>query len=74
MQAAAQHGVSLAESWMIGDAPSDIEAGRNAGYRTVWIRSEDNAYPELIRADLSARSLAEATDLILLHERTAMAS
>jgi D-glycero-D-manno-heptose 1,7-bisphosphate phosphatase len=36
-RAAADHGIDLAESWMIGDILDDIEAGRRAGCRTVLI-------------------------------------
>jgi D-glycero-D-manno-heptose 1,7-bisphosphate phosphatase len=37
LRAAAEHGVDLARSWMVGDQPSDVEAGRRAGCRTVLI-------------------------------------
>jgi D,D-heptose 1,7-bisphosphate phosphatase len=36
-QAAALHGIDLAESWMVGDILDDIEAGRRAGCRTALI-------------------------------------
>jgi D-glycero-D-manno-heptose 1,7-bisphosphate phosphatase len=35
--AAADHGLDLACSWMIGDNASDVEAGRRAGCRTVYV-------------------------------------
>ena len=31
LRAAREHGLDLARSWMIGDKPSDVEAGRRAG-------------------------------------------
>ena len=37
LRAAAEHGIDLARSWMVGDQPSDVEAGRRAGCRTVHI-------------------------------------
>jgi D-glycero-D-manno-heptose 1,7-bisphosphate phosphatase len=37
LRAAAEHGIDLARSWMVGDQPSDMEAGRRAGCRTVLI-------------------------------------
>jgi D-glycero-D-manno-heptose 1,7-bisphosphate phosphatase len=37
LRAAAEHGIDLARSWMVGDQPSDVEAGRRAGCRTVLI-------------------------------------
>jgi D-glycero-D-manno-heptose 1,7-bisphosphate phosphatase len=36
-QAARDHGLDLAESWMIGDRRSDILCGKNAGCRTIWL-------------------------------------
>ena len=37
VDAAAEHGLSLALSWMIGDSERDITAGRSAGCRTVLV-------------------------------------
>jgi len=37
LRAAADHGVDLARSWMIGDILHDVEAGARAGCRTVLI-------------------------------------
>ncbi len=37
LQAAADHNLDLAVSWMIGDSETDIEAGRHAGCRTIRI-------------------------------------
>jgi D,D-heptose 1,7-bisphosphate phosphatase len=36
-RAAAEHGIDLAASWMIGDILHDVEAGRRAGCNTVLI-------------------------------------
>jgi D-glycero-D-manno-heptose 1,7-bisphosphate phosphatase len=36
-QAAAEHGVDLTRSWMVGDILDDVEAGRRAGCRTVLL-------------------------------------
>ena len=36
-QAAEEHGIDLASSWMVGDILDDIEAGRRAGCRTVLL-------------------------------------
>ncbi len=54
-------GANLSESWMIGDKPSDLEAGRNAGCRgSVFIRSEKYA----AEGCLSAGDLVEAATVI----------
>ncbi len=41
--AAAEHGIDLAASWMVGDRYRDVEAGQAAGCRTLLI---DYGYPE----------------------------
>jgi histidinol-phosphate phosphatase family protein len=38
LRAAAELGLDLSRSWMIGDAPRDVEAGLAAGCRTILIR------------------------------------
>jgi histidinol-phosphate phosphatase family protein len=37
LQAAAEHGLDLGASWMVGDSERDIVAGRRAGCRTVLV-------------------------------------
>jgi D-glycero-D-manno-heptose 1,7-bisphosphate phosphatase len=39
LQAAAEHGIDLAASWMIGDKRADLEAGRAAGSRSLLVRT-----------------------------------
>ncbi len=36
-RAAAEHGIDLSRSWMVGDILDDVEAGRRAGCRTVLL-------------------------------------
>ena len=54
-QAAAEHGVDLSASWMIGDREGDILCGRNAGCSTIWLRNDlfsvDAGLPTAIAAD-----------------------
>lgn len=38
LQAAEKYNIDLAKSWMIGDKPQDVEAGRAAGCRTIMLR------------------------------------
>lgn len=38
-EAAREHGLDLARSWMVGDKTSDIECGKNAGLRTVLVET-----------------------------------
>lgn len=39
LQAAAEHGIDLAASWMVGDKRADLEAGRAAGCRSLLVRT-----------------------------------
>lgn len=73
-RAAREHGIELAESWMIGDILDDVEAGRAAGCRTVLIdngnETEWQVTPERVPHRI-AHDLAEAAALVLEVEETA---
>lgn len=47
----ARHQLDGARSWMVGDKPSDVEAGLNAGIRSAWITSDvaPGAHPNVPR-------------------------
>jgi D-glycero-D-manno-heptose 1,7-bisphosphate phosphatase len=64
LRAACLHGLDLPRSVMVGDRWRDIEAGRRAGCRTVFI---DHGYrePRPNAPDLTCRSLAQAVPFIL---------
>jgi D-glycero-D-manno-heptose 1,7-bisphosphate phosphatase len=67
LAAAAEHGIDLAASVMVGDRWRDIEAGRAAGCRTILVGP---GYDER-RAegfDAAVASLLEASRLILRNE------
>jgi histidinol-phosphate phosphatase family protein len=64
LQAAQEIGLDLSSSWMIGDAVSDIEAGRNAGCGTVRILREP-FLEKGVAADITAVDLASAARKIL---------
>jgi D-glycero-D-manno-heptose 1,7-bisphosphate phosphatase len=67
-RAAAEHGLDLVRSWMIGDILDDVEAGRRAGCRTVLldVGSETEWLPgSLRRPDLVAKTLSEAAEGIV---------
>lgn len=67
-EAAAEHGIDLPSSYMVGDRWRDIEAGSAAGCRTVFIDyGYDERRPKAY--DFKAASLAEAADAILAAER-----
>lgn len=70
LDAAASWGIALDQSFMVGDRWRDIEAGRRAGCRTIFI---DHGYDERLprHPDLRAQSLAEAVPWIVAHTEDA---
>ena len=62
--AAAELGIDLARSWMVGDRWRDVDCGHAAGCKTIFI---DRGYAEELKQkpDFSARNLAEAAHIIL---------
>ncbi|HEV2440145.1 MAG TPA: HAD-IIIA family hydrolase [bacterium] len=68
LRAAADLGIDLAASVMVGDAVSDVEAGRRAGCRTVLLRAARESGPPpagRVAADHVATDLADAVRWIL---------
>jgi D-glycero-D-manno-heptose 1,7-bisphosphate phosphatase len=64
LDAAEVLGLHLSRSWMVGDRWRDVECGRRAGVRTIFI---DHGYREELRSrpTHTVRSLAEAVPIIL---------
>lgn len=64
LRAARELGLDLAQSWMVGDRWRDVDCGRAAGCRTIFI---DRGYAEELKQkpDFSVRNLGEAADIIL---------
>ena len=65
LEAAEKYAIDLAESFMVGDRAKDIEAGRRAGCRTIFL---DHGYAEKKPdppADYSTDSLLSASRWIL---------
>lgn len=66
LQAAGEHEIDLAHSWMIGDAARDVEAGTRAGCRTILLScGTDNPSVGIASDALIASDLSAAVDLIL---------
>ena len=62
LQATKEHDIDLNCSFMVGDTPMDIQAGRNAGSRTVLLssniaESELEASPDYTAPDIYAAAL-----------------
>lgn len=64
-RAAAEHGLDLAASWMVGDKAIDLAAGRAAGCRVALVRTGYGREVDGGLADLVAEDLAAAVDGIL---------
>lgn len=66
LQAARKLNVDLTHSWMVGDRWRDIDCGKAAGCRTIFV---DWGYDEVLRAqpDFRVCSLLEAAEIILRH-------
>jgi D-sedoheptulose 7-phosphate isomerase len=65
LEAARKHNIDMATSFMVGDRWRDIEAGYNAGCRTILIDYGYSERPPDHAPDFRARSLHEAADWIL---------
>jgi len=64
-QAADLYNIDLKNSFMIGDRWKDIEAGQNAGCKTVWLKQDYLEKEPEKSADCVAASLSHATAWIL---------
>ncbi len=80
LKAAEQLNIDLAESWMIGDGPRDIEAGQRAGCRTIRVRvpgqqpSQAAGEDEDVQADFTVRNLVDAARVIMRQSTQSVAA
>jgi D-sedoheptulose 7-phosphate isomerase len=65
LDAARKHNIDLAASFMVGDRWRDIEAGYNAGCKTILIDYGYSERPPDREPDLRVKSLREAADWII---------
>ena len=68
LRAAQQYGIELSKSYMIGDRWRDIDAGANAGCKTILIDLGYNERAPASVPDQRVESLAEAVNWILKSE------
>lgn len=59
LDAAQELGIDLPRSWMIGDTPEDVEAGRAAGCRTIRLT------PTPVASEPTATSLLDAARIVV---------
>jgi D-glycero-D-manno-heptose 1,7-bisphosphate phosphatase len=64
-EAQREHDIDLARSFFIGDKAIDVECGRNAGVRTILVKTGYGAEETHARPDWIAEDLSAAADLIL---------
>jgi D-glycero-D-manno-heptose 1,7-bisphosphate phosphatase len=65
LQAARDHDVDLTRSFFIGDKEIDAECGRNAGVRTIRVRTGFDTMTDGSCADWVAEDLTAAADIIV---------
>jgi len=65
LEAQARYNIDLAGSFMVGDRWRDIDAGRAAGCRTVWIDRQYRERGPALAPDATAASLVDAVDWIV---------
>ena len=68
LRAAEELGVDLKRSWMVGDRPADIGAGRAAGCRTIRVGNAEWTESDP-RADFERPDLARASETILRKDK-----
>ena len=65
LRAAEECNIDLAPSWMVGDRPADIGAGRAAGCKTIRVLTGPPAADGDPQPDAVANNVSEAADIIL---------
>lgn len=65
LEAAADHGINLKRSFMIGDRNFDIECGKNAGVRTILVKTGYGKEHLGCGADFIAPTVTEAIRIVL---------
>jgi D-glycero-D-manno-heptose 1,7-bisphosphate phosphatase len=65
LQAAREHQIDLSRSFFVGDKESDLRCGRNAGLKTVLVRTGYGKATDPGLADFVASDLNDAANVIL---------
>lgn len=65
-QAETENRIDLKESYMVGDTWKDIEAGKNAGCKTIYVKQDHNYDEEVAnKADYVVTDIIEIVDIII---------
>lgn len=73
VRASEEIGISLEDSWMIGDTNRDIEAGLRAGCKTILLDSplrKRTFEPDSVEPDYTAVNMKEAVNIIKKYNRS----
>lgn len=73
LKAAEDMDIELDDSWMIGDKPRDITAGKKAGCKTIILESTAHGHSdgsETQKADYKAVNMKEAVNIIKQYQRS----
>lgn len=65
IQAAEEYNIDLSSSFLVGDRWRDVEAGLNAGLKTIWINNGYNEKTPVLKNVREVFSLKEAINFIL---------
>jgi D-glycero-D-manno-heptose 1,7-bisphosphate phosphatase len=65
LEAEAEHGIDLTRSFFVGDKSLDIECGRNAGVRTILVKTGYGGADAHNQPDWIAEDLCAAAEIIL---------
>ena len=65
LEAQRDHAVDLARSFFVGDKAIDVDCGRNAGMRTILVKTGYGANEAHAKPDWTAEDLREAAEIIL---------
>jgi len=71
LKAAEEHDIPLPDTFFIGDAPRDMEAGMRAGTRTILVTGTDTGADDIsvTEADFRAVSLLDAARIVIREDR-----
>jgi histidinol-phosphate phosphatase family protein len=67
LEATREWGIELSQSWMVGDANTDIEAGRRAGIKSILVLTGKAGKEggKSVISDITVNNIGDAIDLIL---------
>ena len=65
LEAVEEHHIDLSRSFFVGDKSSDIECGRRAGVRTIFVLTGSRESPGKAQPDFVAKDIAAAADIVL---------